>query len=142
MASWSPGGRGAGGGTARARRVAGGGERGSTSPTRNRREFTTSPRSRKRASRSSLKRESSCAHTFVAARTTRIPRSSSTGRARSAMREPTASRQARSEMGALVRANLASLARSRVTSIFSGMTSFDRRGRDRMPSLSRLVRPG
>ena len=72
---------------------------GSTEPTWNRSDLTSSPRARSFVTIASASSDSSCVHPAVAARTWSTPRSSFVGRARRAIFVPTASSQSRGATG-------------------------------------------
>lgn len=79
----------------------GGRATGSTLPTRKRSDCTGRPRARSCVVIASPSIESSCAHVELAARTCSTPRSSLSGRARAAIRDPTAASQSRNGIGAV-----------------------------------------
>lgn len=72
---------------------------GSTEPTWNRNDLTSSPRARSFVTIASASSDSSCVHPDVAVRTCSTPRSSFVGRARRAILVPTASSQSRGATG-------------------------------------------
>ena len=107
-------------GTARAMRRSGGRSTTGTAPTRKRSSRATTPRSFKRAHTSSARRESSLAHTLLGTRRRSVPSSSEIGKARSAIRAPTASRQTAAGTASRTRAKRFSPARSRIARSGSG----------------------
>jgi len=109
-----------GGGTMRVERRSGGRSGESSGPTRKHSWSTACPRTRSRATSSGASIWSSFAQTLVVTFTSRMPRSSVTGCARSAMRGPTASFHSRIGIGGRLRAKRSSPARSSRSIIGSG----------------------